>query len=445
MDPLPPPVPGTAVRVLATTDLGFALVPMTTSHGLGGTPAGVAALLDRERRRRPTVWLDAGDLTVGPVEALLGRRPWDEVTGLPIDAAAAGNHDFDDGLPASPPGFPLLCANADAGLAPCALIDTGAGGLGVIGLTNPWIHEFTGAPRPYDDGTERVTAHARGLRAAGARWVVAVVHDGVAWWPADGDRPVHTRADRLAALVRPWLAQVDLVLGGHTPAGWAGAVDGVPVAHPFAFASTVLVADLLDDPASAVVRGSYPVPPERPAARTEAVEALDEAAARVVARLDHTWLTRTGARHYLPDLVATALRRATGADAALVPPGKHGTQAPLDGAVGALCAGDVTALDVTRVFGTRAAPLVVRLRGDEFRRLLDFHDRCADPRNAGADDLWWNWCRMPAGRDSTRESPATVAVMPSVLPQLTAWLGRDLDTEPGDTPAVDALARLLSR
>ena len=205
----------------------------------------------------------------------------------------------------------------------------------------------------------------------------------------------------------------------------------------------MLVVDLLEKPGSAVVRGSFPVPPTRPAVRTDAVDALDEAAARVVAHLDHTWMIRTGARYYLPDLIAAALRTATGAAAAFVPPGKHGTQAPLDGAAGALCAGDVTALDLTRVFDTDAAPVVVSLRGDEFRRLREIHDRFADPGNASTDDVWWNWCRMPAGQESTKDAPATVAVMPSVLPMLTGWLGRELVTDPGVTSAADALVRLL--
>src|SRR5215212_11111822 len=51
MGALPPPLPGTALRILATSDLGAATVPMRTSHGLAGTCAGVAALLERERVR----------------------------------------------------------------------------------------------------------------------------------------------------------------------------------------------------------------------------------------------------------------------------------------------------------------------------------------------------------------------------------------------------------
>ena len=76
MDLLPSARPGTALRVLATTDLAAELVPRRVSWGEGGTCAGVVELLERERERQPTVWLDAGDFTVGPAAPLLGKRPW---------------------------------------------------------------------------------------------------------------------------------------------------------------------------------------------------------------------------------------------------------------------------------------------------------------------------------------------------------------------------------
>jgi 2',3'-cyclic-nucleotide 2'-phosphodiesterase (5'-nucleotidase family) len=135
MDPLPAALPGTALRVLATTDLAGVLVPFRTSYGVGGTCAGMVELLEAERERQPTVWLDAGDFTVGPTYPLLGGRPWADMRELPIDAAAAGNHEFDDGVPALLEAtrvlpYPLLCANLDVGLPGSAMVDTGAGPLG---------------------------------------------------------------------------------------------------------------------------------------------------------------------------------------------------------------------------------------------------------------------------------------------------------------------------
>jgi 2',3'-cyclic-nucleotide 2'-phosphodiesterase (5'-nucleotidase family) len=229
MDTLAPALPGTALRILATTDLAAELIPRRVSWGESGTCAGVVELPERERERQPTVWVDAGDLTVGPAAPLLGRRPWEDIAELPIDAAAAGNHEFDDGVPALLDAarvlpFPLLCANVDVGLPGAAMVDTPAGGMGVIGLTHPYVDRLTEAPPPAGDWAERVEPLARDLRGQGARWVVAVLHDGVDWWPnlEPGGPPTLARAERLADVARPWAGAVDLIVGGHVPDGWVG-------------------------------------------------------------------------------------------------------------------------------------------------------------------------------------------------------------------------------
>src|SRR4051794_3547514 len=187
--PTPTPEPGTALRILATTDLGAALVPMRASYGDTGTVSGIAGLLESEAARQPTLWLDVGDLTVGPAMVLMDERPWAEMAELPIACTTAGNHDFDDGLAALHRGarqlsYPMLCANADAGLPPAALLDTPAGPLGAIGLAHPDGHRFTSAPPVFEEWPERVVALADQMRRDGARWVVALLHDGVTWWPS---------------------------------------------------------------------------------------------------------------------------------------------------------------------------------------------------------------------------------------------------------------------
>ena len=102
------------LRILATSDLGAATWPLRTSYGESGTIAGVVELLERSREKRPTVWLELGDLVVGhPSFPLLGERPWDDVADLPIAAAAAGNHDFDDGLDALHAAAARLSRRAD--------------------------------------------------------------------------------------------------------------------------------------------------------------------------------------------------------------------------------------------------------------------------------------------------------------------------------------------
>jgi hypothetical protein len=104
--------------------------------------------------------------------------------------------------------FPLLAANADAGLAGTTVVETSAGSLGVIGLTNPRVNALSeGAPAPVETD---VGALARGLRRDGARWVVALLHDGVEWWPEG--RGIATRSTRLEGVVRLWAREVDLIL-----------------------------------------------------------------------------------------------------------------------------------------------------------------------------------------------------------------------------------------
>src|SRR4051795_7177261 len=356
------------LRILATSDLGAATWPLRTSYGESGTIAGVVELLERSREKRPTVWLELGDLVVGhPSFPLLGERPWDDVADLPIAAAAAGNHEFDDGVDALLEAarrlsFPLLCANVDVGLPPATPLHTAAGGVGVIGLTSPNSHRYSRAPAPAADWPDRVPALAGELRGDGARWVVALLHDGVEWWPAN---PVATRSARLEDVARPWADAVDLILGGHNFAAWTGALAGTPAGEPHVFGASLVVVDLADRP---FVRGVYRVPARPPQGSSPSVEAIERARLQVVGETPHHWLTRTAARHYLPQLLADGLRRATGADAALVVPSFHGTQAPLDGAIASLGPGPVTELDAARLFGSPDYdPVIAELRPGELR------------------------------------------------------------------------------
>jgi hypothetical protein len=437
-------VPGTALRILGTSDLGAALVPLRTSYGESGSLAGIVELLERERERGPAIWLDVGDLVVGsPARALLGEPRWGDVAELPIAAAAAGNHEFDDGvdaLLAAVPrlSFPVVCANLDVGLEPTATVDTVAGAVGVIGLTHPQCDRYTAAPPLAADWEERVEPLARELREKGARWVVALYHDGVEWWPEAAS--FATRADRLQAAARPWAPHVDLVLLGHNFGAWVGELAGTPAGEPHLFASSVVVVDLADRP---VVRGVFPVPAVRPR-QTPAVEAIDTAAARVVAHSDHAWLSRTGAEHYLPDLIAEGLRTATGADAGFVLPAFHGIQAPFDGAMAALGPGPVSELDVLRMFASPGYdPVVVELRPGELRRAREAHWSRADPRNPEHDGQWWNWCRLPSAA-SGGPDPATVAVIPAVAEHLSSWLGRELEPTPAGVSAPEAVIAALA-
>jgi 2',3'-cyclic-nucleotide 2'-phosphodiesterase (5'-nucleotidase family) len=443
MTALPRAAAGTALRILASTDLGAALVPMRASYGETGTVAGIAGLLERESERQPTLWVDVGDLTVGPAMVLLEERPWSEMAELPIACTAAGNHDFDDGVAALRQGadrlaYPVLCANVDVGLPPTALLDTPAGPLGAIGLAHPDGHRFTAAPPVAADWPQRVVALAHDLRRDGARWVVALLHDGVTWWPS-GDT-IATRPDRLSYLVRPWAASVDLIIGGHNFGAWTGTLAGTPAGEANVFAASVLVVDLPEPPARPVVRGVARAPAKRPPAVTSAVAAYDAAAATIVGTSSERWITRTGAPRYLPELIARAFQASSGADAAFVPPAHHGAQAPLDGIMSQLPSGPVTELDVIRLFpADDYGPVIVELAGGELDRVVVHHAAISDPRNRAGDAPWWNWCRMPAGVHTAVPDPRSVAMVAGNIGLVGDWLGRELQAEPSPVRARDAL------
>jgi hypothetical protein len=433
------------LRILATSDLGAATWPLRTSYGESGTIAGVVELLERSREKRPTVWLELGDLVVGhPSYPLLGERPWADVADLPIAAASAGNHDFDDGLEALHSAaarlrFPLLAANVDAGLAGSVLLDTEAGPLGVIGLTHPRVDALSGgAPAPVDTDVGEL---ARALRRDGARWVVALLHDGVEWWPEG--RGVATRSTRLEGVVRGWAAEVDVILGGHNFAAWSGTLAGTPFAEPNLWAASAVVVDLVDDDAP-LIQGIRRVAPVRPERSSPAIEAVRSLEGRVVGSLPERWLARTGASRYLPDLLASAFRGATGADAGFVLPSYHGIQAPVDGAIGALGPGPVTELDLLRmVAALDYDPVVVELREGELDEVVAAYWATADPRNRAGDELPWNWCRMPAGVSRGEREPASVACIPAVADHLAQWLDRDLVPQAAGVSAMDALRRAV--
>jgi hypothetical protein len=435
------------LRLLVTSDLGASTWPLRTSYGRSGTAAGVVELLEQSSAKRPTLWLEVGDLVVGNASyVLLGERPWGEVEGLPIAAAAVGNHDFDDGVDAlhaaaARLSFPLLCANVDVGLPGSVLLETEAGPLGVIGLTHPRVDELSAgapAPRAVDVG-----ALARELRGDGARWVVVLLHDGVEFWPSGAG--IATRSARLARVVADWAGEVDLILGGHNFGAWSGTLAGVPFAEPNLWAASVAVVDLPDEaghePLIQGVRRVAPVEPERSSA---AIEAIRAAESRIAGSLDEQWLTRTGAARYLPDFLARAFRDGCGADAGFVLPGYHGIQAPLDGAIAALGPGPVSELDLLRmVAAPDYDPVVVELREGELDRALNAYWSTADPRNLAGDELPWNWCRMPAGVARGSGEPASVACVPGVVPFLSEWLDRQLAPQPGGVPALDALTLAL--
>lgn len=196
---LPRPVEGTEARILATTDLDANAVPLATSYGTSGTLAGIVELLDRERERQPTVWLDVAISW----SAIPPTRCWANGPGAMSrtcrsprrrQAATSSTTASTRCGGRARALLPAAVRQRRRRLPPSALIGTAAGGIGVIGLTSPNSHRYSRAPAPAADWPQRVGELARELCGGGARWVVALLHDGVEWWPADPIASAHGRA-----------------------------------------------------------------------------------------------------------------------------------------------------------------------------------------------------------------------------------------------------------
>lgn len=438
---------GVAVRIVATSDLLGALVRARTSYGCGGTVGDVAALVARERAAGPTVWLDTGDVAGGPAVSLTGAAPWREVAGLPIDAAAAGNHEFDGGLDALATAartlrFPLLCADRPVGLPGAMAVETPAGTLGVVGISHPSTELLApAAPGRRADTDETVTGLADRLRENGARWVVALLHDGVTWWPATGGGTA-TRTLALQRATAPWARRFDAVLCGHTLGGWVGLLHGVPAGQALPLAAGVVVVDLPDHPDGAArVTAARVVPVDAGGPTGPVVARMRAAGRRIVGVAARPSSTLPDEVEGLARLVARATLAAGAADAAVVPASQLFTQAPIDGAVAGVASGPVSELDIHRLFPfPDDEPSVVSLRSGELDRLVRTHDALTDPANADADGEWWNWARGPAGVAVRDERARTVLVMPFFVPLVQAWLGRPVRAEPSGVSLRTALA-----
>ena len=227
------------VRVVVTHDFCCSYLPSPTSYGSLPGGEGLARTLNRLREEGPTVWADAGDFAAPGALAVhsSGKGGFEAAADLDIDVGAVGNHEFDWGVEhlrsqAHKTGYPLLCANCpETGLPATAMIPTEAGDVGFVGLTCPHPEAYASAPPLDPDLAGVVVRHAGELRASGAQWVVALIHDGVGW--SIGSRGYVADPERFAALCRPWAWSVDAIVGTHTLGRWIGSVERTPVVQPW--------------------------------------------------------------------------------------------------------------------------------------------------------------------------------------------------------------------
>ena len=342
------------LRIVCTNDFLSSLSPMETSYGRLPGGHALRRAVDRLREGQPTIWADAGDFSNGgPLSTTSGAALSFRAAGeLGIEVATLGNHEFDLGFAqlqegCAELGFPVVCANVDAGVPAATLLQTEAGPVGFIGLTHPQVAAFTPhAPEAESDLARIVAEQARTLRRDGAIAVVVLFHFGVDWAVAADGTHLPDPAPVLA-LTGAWRDSVDAVVLGHPLGRWAGVVEGVPHAQPWAFGAEVGVIDL--DLDSGVHRVELvPVAAEDDIAWTGAGRAaIEQAESEVIGALREPLTIDFGDDVSLADFAADALREATGATAAVVPVvGMH--QPAIEGVMYQWPEGPVTQADLSR-------------------------------------------------------------------------------------------------
>jgi 2',3'-cyclic-nucleotide 2'-phosphodiesterase (5'-nucleotidase family) len=275
----PPARPDAAVPPPANVTIS--LVGTNDLHGhIEALPrlAGYVANLRRARARDGggVVLVDAGDMFQGTLESNLGEgaavvRAYNL---LAYDAAAVGNHEFDYGPvgPAPSPRaptddargalkaraaearFPLLGANlidtasgappSWPNVRPTTIVQVAGVKVGIIGMTTmatprtTMAANFAGlAVKPL---APTAVAAARELRRAGATVVIVVAHAGGScsrFEPAD-DLASCDQGEEIFTLARALANEtprpVDAIVAGHTHAGIAHRVAGIPIIESYA-------------------------------------------------------------------------------------------------------------------------------------------------------------------------------------------------------------------
>ena len=357
-------------RVVATHDFCCAYPASPTSYGSLPGGEGLRNTVDGLREQGPIVRADAGDFAAPGALATLsnGKAGFAAAADLGIDVGVVGNHEFEWGMEhlrahAPETGFPLLCANApEVGLSPTALVDTGGGVVGFVGLTCPDPGVYVSAPSLDPDLAGVAIRHAEELRDAGAKWVVALFHDGVDWRFGGQGYDVHP--ERFSEICRPCAHAVDAIFASHTLGRWIGQVEGPPVVQPWPFSAELGVVELEvgEEPRA------YCMTPKMGGRWIGAgSELLDEASTRVLGELIEPLSSRSGGPAPLADFFARALREATGVRAAGVD--MLASQPPVDGVLSYLPAGPVTEADVLRLYPWPDATVAGEVEGEELRKV----------------------------------------------------------------------------
>jgi 5'-nucleotidase len=298
------------LSIVGTNDLHGGILP---EDGRGGL-ALLSGYLENLRAARArdggaVVLIDAGDMWQGTLESNLreGAPVVAAYNALGYAAAAVGNHEFDFGPagPSATPGrsgadargalkaraaearFPFLAANlidtatgqpvAWPNVRPSVVVDAAGIKVGIIGvLASGGLRQTIAANVEglrLDPLVPTIDAHARQLRSSGATVVVVTAHAGGRCSAFDQPRDVST-CDRDAEIfeVARRLApgSVDAILAGHTHAGVAHEVSGIPIAEAYSGGRAFSRIDLIVDRATGHVRSHRVMAPTNICSRASA-------------------------------------------------------------------------------------------------------------------------------------------------------------------------------
>lgn len=236
------------------------------------------------RQRHPVLLLDGGDLFQGTMVSNLGegRAVIDGYNALGYTAAAVGNHEFDYGpdgpksVPSSaaddPTGalkariasarFPFLSANLIdkktsqpvdwPNIYPSKIVQVAGISIGLIGAVTEDTPRTTNVLNLRDvqiaSIIPAVRAQAEQLRRSGVAAVVLTIHEGANctdFHDAKNIKPCDNEDGRVLPIARALRDVVDAVVAGHSHAGIAHFVDGVPVIQAFAYGQAFARTDLV--------------------------------------------------------------------------------------------------------------------------------------------------------------------------------------------------------
>ena len=260
------------LSIVGTNDLHGGVTAREGRGGLALLAGYLRNLREARARDGAVVLVDAGDLFQGTLEsnAVEGASVIQAYNAIGYQAAAIGNHDFDFGPvgPSATPraatddprgalkaraaeaSFPFLAANLlDTAtgrpvqwphVSPSTVIDAAGIKVGVVGVITREALTTTIAANTRGLAiaplAETIDLEAGRLRAAGATVVIALAHAGGRCTTFDQPADLSS-CDGSAEIVdvaralRPGL--VDAIIGGHTHAGMAHEVAGIPVTQAF--------------------------------------------------------------------------------------------------------------------------------------------------------------------------------------------------------------------